>query len=308
LAIFFALAGCATHPPPKATLSPPVIYASGYDTAILTIESDTKPNVTAPDGRFRIQVGLLKQVEGRWQTTLRGGTFPGTTAVRIDTINLPLTLKADHTDKDDDGIPDALHLDSAHDQEAFRRWFTFLAETQFYSTSLPTEIDDCAALIRYAYREALRTHDSGWVRAAHLPVVLGLANVEKYAYPHTMLGASIFRTSSATYGQFADAKSLMRFNTTYISRDLARAQPGDLLFFRQDNSDMPYHSMIYLGASQIKDDGRAYILYHTGPDGSYAGEIRRPSTTELMHHQNPQWRPTTANPAFLGVYRWNIVR
>src|SRR5689334_21916571 len=52
---------------------------------------------------------------------------------------------------------DFLRLDSAADREAFRHWFTAIAEYQALrpAQDLPPEINDCAALLRYAYREAL---------------------------------------------------------------------------------------------------------------------------------------------------------
>jgi len=99
---------------------------------------------------------------------------------------------------------------------------------------------------------------------------------------------------------------------------VARALPGDLLFFRQDNrrqdnrrqdsGDMPFHSMIYLGESPISKDGARYVVYHTGPDGSAPGEIRRPRLPELLRFPEPQWRPIGPNRNFLGVFRWNILR
>jgi hypothetical protein len=97
-------------------------------------------------------------------------------------------------------------------------------------------------------------------------------------------------------------------NTHFVSRDLARALPGDLLFFRQDSGHMPFHSMIYLGESPIAKDGARYVVYHTGPDGSDPGEIRRLSLPELLRFPEPQWRPIGPNRNFLGVYRWNILR
>jgi uncharacterized protein YfaT (DUF1175 family) len=62
------------------------------------------------------------------------------------------------TDWAGDGTPVFLRLDTERDQRAFRRWFTFLAEVQYFvkPPDRPIEIKDCAALIRYAYREALR--------------------------------------------------------------------------------------------------------------------------------------------------------
>ena len=71
---------------------------------------------------------------------------------------------------------------------------------------------------------------------------------------------------------------------------------------------MPFHSMIYLGESAIAKDGARYVVYHTGPQGSDPGEIRRLKLPELLHFQEPQWRPVAANCNFLGVYRWNILR
>jgi uncharacterized protein YfaT (DUF1175 family) len=70
---------------------------------------------------------------------------------------------------------------------------------------------------------------------------------------------------------------------------------------------MPFHAMVYLGPSQFEPGPQRYIVYHTGPDGKDPGEIRRPSTAELMRHPKPQWRPVSGNPYFLGVYRWNIL-
>ena len=110
-----------------------------------------------------------------------------------------------------------------------------------------------------------------------------------------------------TFAQFADAQTLQRLNTYFVTRDLARAEPGDVLFFRQLSDHMPFHSMIFLGRSQIDRGNTHYILYDTGPTGSEPGEIRRPAVDELLHFPEPQWRPLPTNPSFLGVYRWNIL-
>jgi uncharacterized protein YfaT (DUF1175 family) len=108
--------------------------------------------------------------------------------------------------------------------------------------------------------------------------------------------------------QFADAQTLRRFNTHLVSRDLSRARPGDLLFFRRQTNPATFHGMIYVGESKIRPDGHRYLLYHTGPTDSDPGEIRRPTVDELMRFPQPEWRPIAANPAFLGVMRWNILR
>jgi hypothetical protein len=84
-----------------------------------------------------------------------------------------------------------------------------------------------------------------------------------------------------------------------------------LLFFRQESDHLPFHSMIYLGKSQIEKGGPRFVVYHTGPDGegpsAEPGEIRRLAVPDLLRYPEPQWRPISANPAFLGVYRWNIL-
>src|ERR1019366_6753514 len=182
----------------------------------------------------------------------------------------------------------------------------------------PAEIADCAALIRYAYREALRAHDGNWATDAHLALVPAIPSVTKYRYPYTPLGADLFRVkacefqpadlTTGAFAQFADAKTLELHNTHFIARDLDRAQPGDLLFYRQASGDMPFHSMIYLGASQIAKDAGRYLVYPTGPDAVGAGEIRRPTLDDLRRFPEPDWRPLPDNPRFLGVYRWNILR
>jgi uncharacterized protein YfaT (DUF1175 family) len=71
---------------------------------------------------------------------------------------------------------------------------------------------------------------------------------------------------------------------------------------------MPFHSMIFLGPSQIGKDAGRYLVYHTGPDAGGPGEIRRPTLDELRRFPEPDWRPLPENPRFLGVFRWNILR
>jgi uncharacterized protein YfaT (DUF1175 family) len=224
------------------------------------------------------------------------------------------------TDSIGDGTPDFLRLDDPADQEAFRRWFTFLAEAQYYNppAERPAEIVDCAALIRYSYREALRQHDSGWAASAHLPLVPAVDSVRKYSFPHTPLGPALFRVqpgafangdiSNGAFGQFADAEAIRRFNTYFISRDIRAAEPGDLLFFRRNVEHMPYHSMIVIGRSYfLTNSNSIYVVYDTGPTSTEAGVIKRLSLEELLYYPEPQWQPRATNPFFLGVFRWNIL-
>ncbi len=224
----------------------------------------------------------------------------------------------DASDSFADGTPDFLRLTNSADRRAFRGWFTLLAESQYYRRKLPAEIDDCAALLRFSYREALRQHDSAWMSAMSLPVPSRSGEVRQYHYPHTPAGAAIFRVqegsfvagdlSDGAFAEFADAKTLWRDDTYSVGRNLDRARPGDLLFFRQADGHVTYHAMIFLGASQIERGPEQFLIYHTGPQGKDAGEIRRLTVAELMNFPDARWRPVASNPAFLGVYRWNILR
>jgi hypothetical protein len=305
--------------PPKLTLAPQRILADGYDSALLSIETEATdvPRVTLSEASLGATLEPITYTNGKWQARIRAGVSPGDLTVQVGASSTVLTLLLDTQDSAEDGTPDFLRLDSTRDRQAFRRWFTYLAEAQYFQdpAARPKEIDDCAALIRYAYREALHAHDSAWADSVRVPMLPAFASVEKYRYPFTPLGATLFRVRSGPFAksdldnsaflQFADAQTLWRFNTHFVSRDIARAKPGDLLFYRQPTS---FHSMIYLGQSQMRPDGKRYVLYHTGPEGADPGEMKRLSVDELNRFPQAEWHPIAANPSFLGVARWNILR
>ena len=225
-------------------------------------------------------------------------------------------------DRFHDGTPDFLRLDSAADREAFRRWFTEIAEYQALRTdATPAEVADCAALLRYAYRNALHAHDAAWLEETRMAAIGG-ASIEKYVYPHTPLGASLFRVQPGAFGaddlgnrsfaEFADVYTLKERNTFFVSRELREARAGDLLFYRQLDQHSPFHSMVFVGPSRLADAGEDVVVYHTGPIDEGAkrkpGEMRRATVTQLLQHPDPRWRPLAGNRNFLGVYRWNILR
>ncbi len=196
------------------------------------------------------------------------------------------------------------------DRATFRSWFVFLAESMAVreTAELPRDVVDCAALARFAYREALRKHDGVWAAELGLSRVPPLGAVRQYNYPFTPTKAALFRIDEAgTYAEFADAKTLMRHNARRVSRSLRGAEPGDLLFYRQREGESPFHLMIYLGPGTLDGEPGPFVVYHTGPLDGGPGEIRRPSTAELLRHPEPRWRPIEGNPAFAGVYRWNIL-
>jgi uncharacterized protein YfaT (DUF1175 family) len=218
-----------------------------------------------------------------------------------------------------DGFPDGARLDSAQDRENFTRWFTFLAETQYYSRSPRTrdEIQDCAALIRFAYRNSLVAHSPAWREGAALPYDPGFGDIAKYHYPYGQLGRALFRSrpgpaaandlQQGTFVEFADSATLLRYNTYQISRDVRAAAPGDLLFFHQSVQREPFHTMLFVGKSYYQQQGSDWIVYHTGDMDGHRGEIREVQVETLLGHPDLHWRPLINNPNFLGVYRLDIL-
>ena len=264
-------------------------------------------------------------VEGSPATLVyRAGVLPGTVTMQVSgkyvsPATVTIAAVPDYSDSFGDGTPDFLRLDSVTDRQAFRHWFTAIAERQvFAGPQLPAEINDCAALLRFAYRGALQRHNAAWLAQNKLEGLASLPSVTKYNYPRTPLGASLFRVAppgptgddKSSFAEFADAKTLWRFNTFLVSRDVRLARPGDLLFYRQLEQKSPYHSMIFIGPSRLRDSAEQepIVVYHTGPMGKSAGEMRRVELKELLQHPSPRWQPVPGNSNFLGVYRWNILR
>ncbi len=221
----------------------------------------------------------------------------------------------DWGDRFGDGTPSFLRLTDPADQAAFRRWFALIADYQAIrpKAKIPPEITDCASLLRFSYREALKRHNDSWFQTAGIEVIAPPGEIRAWHYPDTPLGASLFRVrpggfvaadaTNGAFAQFADAKALVERNAYLVSRDVHQAQTGDLLFFRQFGQSSPWHSMI---VAEIEPEAR--VVYHTGTDHGRPGELRRVLISELLDHPQLQWRPVEQNPNFLGVYRWNILR
>ena len=303
-----------------------VLPADGREHAVLLIDElgngpvkveDLTAEVVDPKKRGEAGKVRLTQAGNNVEVWMRAPTAAGERRVqiRLERRILLETVRFAPTEVDsfEDGLPDALRLHSSEDRAAFRQWFWRLAELQ---TQLPDaeragEIQDCAALLRYAYREALKKHDSDWAETQHVGDI-AFESVEQWRYPETMLGAGSFRVrpgpfiqgdeSNGAFTQFADAHALMSWNTYRVGRDLKGTKPGDLIFYRQLGQNSPYHSMILTG------NDADWVVYHTGPIGKHKGEMRRMALADLLRHPDTRWRPVVENSNFLGVFRWNLLR
>lgn len=205
------------------------------------------------------------------------------------------------------GAPPPRPVFDAHDRAAVIAWFTLLADAQFYRPT--ADVGDCAGLVRHAAREALRAHTPEWHRRLAVPG--GHTRAEPRARLAAVDGVlPVFRVRDGrppAYAEFADARTILRLNATFISRDPAAAREGDLLAFQQRGQRLPQHLMVFVGRSAYEPDRSDWVVYHTGPDAAGTpGEIRKATLADLRRHPAPRWRPERTNPAFLGVYRLRI--
>jgi uncharacterized protein YfaT (DUF1175 family) len=261
------------------------------------------------DVRAAEELGVRVMVAHDRSIVLRAGTKAGTLPLTLrETIDLRFTLNSE--DLDEDGFPDAAELLTRADRASFVAWFTSIAEAQ--ATALddawPPIHQDCAGLVRFAYKEALREHDAAW-REKRRSRLSRAPDVAALRYPHLpFLGDRLFRSTSGSFHpdlpiseQFtaaATAPILYAHNTAFISREMEEARSGDLLFYRvPDGTGSRMHTMIVLG------DGRgARVVYHTGLAGE-KGEVRLVTVAQLNEHPDAGWHPVAHNPRFLGVHR-----
>jgi uncharacterized protein YfaT (DUF1175 family) len=225
-------------------------------------------------------------------------------------------------DSDNDGVPDVAELRTFQDRDSFRRWFTVIAENQFYQLSdqWNAEQRDCAGLVRFAMREALRRHDRVWFQKMGPGYETVAPDVAGFDLDQNPLGEKIFRTDfgsfhesdlrNGRFSEFADGRSLKNFNSVFVSRDRREAQPGDLLFFYQPwVQKFPYHVMILLGPARVAPSGaQDWVVYHTGSSPTDQGTVKKVQLSVLDRHPNPRWRPVEGNKNFLGFYRLKILQ
>jgi len=256
---------------------------------------------------------VSEKADGRRQTAV----------LRTDSINTDSARspEASLIDSDNDGIPDTAELRSFQDRESFRRWFTSVAELQFYQLSAQWNVEqrDCAGLVRFAMREALRRHDRPWFQKMGPGYETVAPDVAGFDLDHNPLGEKIFRTDfgsfhesdlrNGRFSEFADGRALKNFNSAFVSRDRREAEAGDLLFYYQPwVQKFPYHVMIFLGGPHVAPNGaQDWVVYHTGSSPTDQGTVKKVELSVLDHHPDPRWRPVESNRNFLGFYRLKIL-
>ena len=299
------------------------LVSDGRDKATIRIERrhGFVPRWWHETPRVRIQDGpadvrLAPVGKDRWLLTV--GRTPGRVRLVAAGAQTAVQIQPAHRDEDRDGLPDAIELRSEDDRAAFTAWFTAIAEAQFHHLDdawAPIH-RDCAGLVRFAFREALKPHGPQWWSQRRWQPGGTHADVG-LSYPDLpIVGDRPFRRRGGAFDPQADletqftaapnARTLWQHNADLISRDITTARAGDLLFFRHpraSQSDM--HTMIALGArpgSSHRAQARR-LVYHTGSTAQGPGEVRLVTVDALLQHPEPGWRPVPHNPQFLGVHR-----
>ena len=185
--------------------------------------------------------------------------------------------------------PAPARLDREQSQR-FRDWMTLLVRAQLEHGPTPRWTHrDCAGLVRFCVDEALRPHDTDWKRANGFVDVRVPADIAADDATLRTLRQS-WRRADGTRGAFAPAIDLVQENTRFVSRDLMRAQPGDLMFFDLGDDQ---HLMVWMGH---------YIAYHTGRNDPGDTGLRALRPEQLYGWKDTRWRPTSDNPNFAGIY------
>ncbi|MGC4115580.1 MAG: DUF1175 family protein [Myxococcales bacterium] len=233
----------------------------------------------------------------------------GWAALSCDAPSALPTPTVGAADLDQDGYPDAAELASEDDRRAFVDSFVAIALAQAPEPEAAFDPSqrDCAGLVRYAWRESLKKHDAAF--AARHPGLPRLPEIRAFHYPAVpVLGTRLFRVGAgpldpapgALERDFAESAQAVRLAEGSARRLEGPARRGDLLLFARP--DGAHHLMI------VAEDGADPLLvYHTGPHDDGPGEVRRVRFAALSAHPDPLWRPSPANPAFLGAWRLRIL-
>lgn len=247
---------------------------------------------------------LLSTEKNERENILRvqAGKIPTNIIIRTEKgRTVQISLFSREGDFDQDGFPDSAELRTESDRQAFRDWFIRISLSQYLkeNSSWNLKERDCSGLIRFAYKESLKAHTQDWQARTGILLDKNLPDVREFNYPDIpYIGKNLFRTGEGKFGEFADAESLEKFHTYFVSKELESGLAGDILFFRSDRGvGTNFHSMIQVeGGSK-----NPQLLYHTGSDRG----IKLIRAKEL--ERSVLFSPEKNNRNFLGVYRFRIL-
>ncbi len=176
------------------------------------------------------------------------------------------------------------------EQQLFRDWVTAISiDLQNPKMRVkifdrwPSGNRDCAGLFRYMTAEASAEHGQQFKR--------NFAG-SRMAYLPSLSQKIVLRGKNRQSG-FADAKTLMEENSSFLGKDV-QPQTGDLIFFKTRHG---FHTMILV---REKISGKMLVVYHTG---SNPGELKILYLEDLQEHPEASWHPVPGNPDFLGFFR-----
>jgi uncharacterized protein YfaT (DUF1175 family) len=278
-----------------------------------------RPRVVVDEGRARA-LGVALLIDHRGDLIVRAGVQPGSLTFTDDKSDsvVHVRFEPDPRDLDRDGLPDAAELLSHDDRRAFTSWFTAIAEMQ--ATAIDDDWapvhQDCAGLVRYAAKEALRAHDDTWRNTRRSRLLTRAPDISIAHYPkRPLIADKLWRVRAGAFdpdapvddqlSASANARTLLHHNVALVSRDVGDARAGDLLFFHvPDAVGSRMHTMIALAARAggTVDDQATRVVYHTGGEGE-RGEVRMVTLAALAAHPDAGWRPLVDNPRFIGVHR-----
>lgn len=285
---------------------------------------------------------------------LVAGPQTGSVLVRVRIFGAPgpiearLQLTPSLADRNHNGYPDAMDLSAETDRTAFRRWFTTIALGQRTHLDDRWNDRDCAGLLRYCYREALKRHDNAWLASRRWLITGAIPDVRKYNYPNVpLVGTRVFNVGhrredemrngprdggaervipagntqpgnspGTNPGNSPGARNRSPLDGFAEFAEAARLKDNSLSFLSRNPDDaLPGDVLIYLNDTDSKWPyhtmiylGNGVTVYHTGPDGDKPGIVKELTLAQLSQHPNPRWHPVAGNPYFLGFYCWRILQ
>lgn len=313
-------------------LTPTVISADGNSSALLECkilsrfgramrreELDSPPIINIVQGEKLVRVIYLDSLNLRLVANFEQGEVV-IRAKHQDFIfqaeaTLRLVPSLAENFGNNNSYPREFILDDEADKNNFRNWFCEIVKLQYKRFDAQWKQHDCAGLIRYAYCEALKKHDSKWISARQEIENKNFDDVKKYNYPSLKnLGTKVFKIdcrdteendknilkwNQNCFAEFAEAGRMKDNMLIFLSRNKQVAKPADIIFYLNDyNPKTPYHTMVYIGNDEV--------IYHNGGEGE-EGIIKKLTLTQLQKHPNKLWHPVEDNPNFLGFYRWAIL-